>query len=386
MKILHVIPSISPRFGGPATAIWPMTSALRDIGCQVDIATTDADSVKVMAEKPALSSPTTVFQFPVHGFRYLRSPKLSRWMKLNCSKYNIVHIHGLWNTICSTASRICNMQSIPVVIRPCGMLSEYSWQKSAVLKRIYWHYLEKYTISNAAAVHATSDRERSEILGVQPHAKVFTIPLGVSPICEDYVMPADWFRLQCLGSKHRPIILFLSRFHPKKRITDLLLPAFANVQNDSYLAIVGGDDPTARGYRVAVERKIADLQLTSRVKLFGHFTASECGNAYDCADLFILPSYSENFGQVVVEAMSHALPVVVTEGVQIADHIVACQGGSVVEANPIEIARTINYWLTNPTARRDAGLRGQAYVQTHFSWKGTATQVHAMYQSILSHV
>lgn len=122
-RVLHVIPSVAPRYGGPSTAVWPMTSALREAGVDVELATTDRDGAGRLSadDLPDGRVPTHLFPSP---------SALSAWLRDHVSQYDLLHVHSLWNRVSAAACRAGRRAGIPYVIRPCGMLSAYTWARS----------------------------------------------------------------------------------------------------------------------------------------------------------------------------------------------------------------------------------------------------------------
>ena len=166
-------------------------------------------------------------------------------------------------------------------------------------------------------------------------------------------------------------------------VTDFLLPAFTKLRADAFLVIAGGEDGQTPGYAAQIERDIDRLQLRQRVKLLGAIPPTDRWRVLDGAALFILPSLTENFGIVVPEAMSRGLPVIVTSGVQFAEHVVASGAGTVVPPDAGMLALALDAWLVDPAGRISAGEKGKQYVQQTFSWQLTAERLGGLYRRVL---
>jgi glycosyltransferase involved in cell wall biosynthesis len=259
------------------------------------------------------------------------------------------------------------------------MLSDFSWRSSRWKKRAYWWFRERSNVRHAAAFHVTSDGERQEVLRLGVTVPIELIPLGIGSDAWDARVEPGWLRDQCPQSGGRPIVLYLSRIHPKKGLTDFLLPAFAKLMTDAHLAIIGGEDSHAPGYSRIVEREIKRLGLDGRVTLLGPVPPERRWAAFDGADLFVLPSHSENFGIVVAEAMARSKPVVVTTGVQFAEHVAAAKAGAVVRPDVEELAAGLDLWLGDSSRRARAGESGRRYIQNHFTWRQTAERLADLY-------
>jgi glycosyltransferase involved in cell wall biosynthesis len=362
-----------------------MVRALGDRpGLDVEVATTDADGPNERLTQSSLPDGIG----PVHLFRRDGSEKrkvsrdLNRWLRREARQYDLIQIHSLWNAPVAAACSAARAARVPYVIRPCGMLSAYTWQRSKWKKRLYWWLRESENVHHAAGFHVTSDDERAEVMRLGVTAPVDVIPLGIGD--EAWQEPTDpnWLRSQCPQAGRRPILLFLSRLNPKKGIVDLLLPALRRMKNEAFLAIVGGEDERAPGFRTQIEKEIRDLNLCDRVALLGPLSGKKRWRAFDGCDLFILPSHSENFGIVVAEAMARGKPVIVTTGVQFGEHVRASGAGEVVRPEPVEVAATCDRWLSDSSQRARAGEAGRLCIRQNFTWQRTAERMTELYDRI----
>jgi glycosyltransferase involved in cell wall biosynthesis len=361
-----------------------MVAALRERGLEVEVATTDADGGERRLTKADLPPGAD----GVHLFRYAGgetlkySRDLGRWLASHARDYDVIQTHSNWNYPVAAACLAARRTGVPYVIRPCGMLSKYSLGRSKWKKRAYWWLRERRNVHHAAGFHVTSEGERREVMGLGVSARVDVIPLGIGADAWQAPTEPNWLRDQCPQAGDRPIVLFLSRLHPKKGITDLLLPALARLNRDAFLAIVGGDDGHSPGYSQRVEAEIERLGLTKKAALLGPIPPHNRWAAFDGADVFVLPSHAENFGIVVPEAMARAKPVVVTPGVQFADHVQLSGGGTVVAADAQELAAAMDAWLCDEAARSRAGALAKEYVRKHFSWRQTAEKLVGLYHDV----
>jgi len=383
LQILHVIPSIAPRYGGPSTAILPMVEALNRLpNIRAEIATTDADGsqgrldASVFADSP----------FPIHVFtrdwseQWKYSASMWRWLRDNARRYDIIHVHSLWNFATLAACRAARRAGVPIVVRPCGMLSPYTWSRTPWRKRLYWALVERFNVRHACRFHATSQAEADEIRAVV-NAPVVVIPQGIDPAAWTAVRRPEFLRERCgPAAGDRPIILFLSRLHPKKGILDLLLPAFAKLAADAYLAIVGGEDEHEPGFGSRVRHEIDRLRLTDRVGLLGRIVPAERWWLLDGAAVFVLPSHSENFGIVVTEAMARGVPVVVTDTVQACEHVLAAQAGYVTPRDVNALSTALTRVLADDAAARLLGQHGKEYAAREFQWDRIAELIGQMYR------
>lgn len=384
IRVLHVLPGIAPRYGGPSTVIRPMAEALARLpGVAVEIAATDADGPTGRLRPEDLPpSPVPVRLFPrTASEQWKISLPLRKWLNAHAGDYDLLHVHALWSFATAAACSAARRHRKPVVVRPCGMLSAYTWNRAAWKKRLYWGLVERRNVAGARAVHVTSPGEAEDVarLGLVPADRVFDIPLGMEP--EAWEAPR---KPAPLGFDGRPVVLFLSRLHPKKGVADILLPAFARLKSDAVLAVAGAADERTPTYDAEVRETAVKLGIGDRVRLLGPVAAADRWAVYDAAGVFVLPSHSENFGVVVTEAMARGVPVVVTDAVQSCEHVTAAGAGMVVPVNPGAVAAALDSLLADPAGRKAAGDRGRAYVREHLAWDGIAKRIEAMYRTCLS--
>jgi glycosyltransferase involved in cell wall biosynthesis len=362
-----------------------MTSALRELGgIDVEIATTDADGASgrlTAADLPDRVGTVHLFE-RCHGETLKHSRSLDRWLNAHAGDYDVIQVHSIWNAPTASACRAARLATVPYIIRPCGMLSDFSWRSSRWKKRAYWWVRERGNVRHAAAFHVTSDGERQEVVRLGVTAPVEIIPLGIGSDAWDAPVESGWLRERCPQAGRRPIVLYLSRIHPKKGLTDFLLPALAKMKIDAFLAVVGGEDDHAQGYTRIVEQEIIRLGLEGRVTLLGPISAERRWAAYDGADLFVLPSHAENFGIVVAEAMARSKAVVITSGVQFAEHVVAGEAGAIVRPDIDELAIALDLWLEDHSRRTRAGESGRRYIRDHFTWRRTAVLLADLYERL----
>ena len=386
MRVLHSIPGVAARYGGPSTAIWPMVTELNRLAdVQAEIATTDADGPGGRVSAADLPNGVRVHLFPrTWSEQWKVSIGMGRWLRQHAADYDLIHIHAVWSYATAAAARAADRRNVSYIVRPAGMLSEYSWRHRGWKKRLYWNLVESRTIRHAAAFHVTSQQEAEEVRAVRPDAPVFVIPNGVSPEAFNAPRRPTVLRERCSPrAGELPIVLFMSRLHPKKGIVDLLLPAVAAMRSRCFLAIAGAADPHMPEHAAEVQRAIERLGLHDRVSMLGPVSGDERWAMFDGADAFVLPSHAENFGIVVAEAMARGCPVVVTDTVQSSEHVAAAGAGQVVPRDVAALAAALDRVISQPELRRACGETGRAYALEHFRWDRIAQQVYQMYRDCL---
>ena len=381
MKILHAIPSVARIYGGPSTAVAALAAAQNRLPEIVaEVAATDADGD---GRFDPSSWPNEAGK--LHLFPTVAGPgaSLRAWLDKRIADYDVMHIHSLWNSVVYYARRAAVRRGIPIVLRPCGMMSDYTWSRRPLLKYGYWWLRERGDVSSSAAIHCTSDAEAAEVRGHKVvRGTIQVIPNGVESAAFTVPRTAGELRRR-VGSMAdgKRLLLFLSRLHPKKGIVDLLLPALAAIGSNSVLAIAGGPDIHAPGHDDEIRTAIAALGLTDRVAMLGNIEPAERWSLFDDADAFVLPSHSENFGIVVAESMARGCPILVTSGVQSHEHVSAARAGVVVEPNVGSVLEGLK--ALAGMDREDAAKRSRDYAAQHFDWNRIAERTIAMYESII---
>ena len=250
MRVLHVIPSVDERSGGPAAAIVPMCRALMAQGIEVLLVTTDAGSEHERGGKPAFvrsykDVPTILFPSQLgESFKYSRP--LAMWLNSNIGNFGLAHIHAVFNHSSVAAAHACRKAGVPYLVRPLGTLDPWSMAQKSLRKKVFWQVSGKGMLRRAAAVHYTSEAEKratEELFGLN-HGKV--VPLGIdgdnsTPLGKGEL--AKYFPF--LASD--PYVLVMSRLHPKKGL-DVFLDAFLWLLEDRRYArwrlVIAGDGPS----------------------------------------------------------------------------------------------------------------------------------------------
>lgn len=375
MKILHVIPALSPVYGGPTTNLLPLCEAQSALGHDVEIAATTANGSQNPLSRDQIQTNLTCHLFPVsfsEAWKFSKS--FQNWAIVNIKKYDLVSTHAIWSYLPYFAGKVGIHNSIPVVVRPAGMLSPYTFSRNPLLKKAFWVLFDGKVVRKCSGFHATSQSEKDEILNLRSNANVAVVPHALK---EDAFSTKSQpgFLKERLGIRDDlPIVLFLSRLHPKKGIVDLLLPAFLKVKTDSHLVLVGEADPHEPLYPKQIQAWVKAAGLEKRVHYFGPVSPQERWFAYDSASVFVLPSQSENFGVVVIEAMARGTPVIISDGVQIQDIVVQNNAGWVVPRNVDQWATAIDTALCSHVTREP---------KYNVRWADVAKKLLSFYETLL---
>lgn len=375
IRVLHVIPSLDPGDGGPSVVFPRMLAALAAVGVGVEGATTASGATGDAAGAP-----------PIWRFRRdLRAGKpslaLLRWLRRRVVSYDLVHVHALFSFAPNVAAWLARSRGVPYVIRPLGVLNRYGMTaRRPWLKRLSLRMVEGPLLRDAAAVHFTSQAEADEAAELGIRMRGVVIPLGVeaSPAGDPGLLRA---RLPVLAPGSR-VLLFLSRLDPKKNL-EALIDAFGEVAAGEpalRLLVCGSGEP---GYVAALRRRADGRGLGDRIVWAGEVRGAEKASAFALADLFVLPSHSENFGIAVVEAMAAGLPVVVSEGVPLANRIVEAGAGWRCGTDAASVAKALRAALDPAVDLRAVGARAMALAQADYSIEAMGRRLKALYEQIL---
>jgi glycosyltransferase involved in cell wall biosynthesis len=388
LRILHVQETLTPRYGGPARVLPELARAQAAAGHEVVIATTTADHPSGVYHDPGwetLSEGATVFYGSVQYMPLLVSWSVGRWLRRHIGEYDIVNIHGLYRFPNTLATHLARRRGIPYVLVPHGSLDPYLYARSTTgrlaFKRIYERLFVIPGLRKADALQYTAEeeRERTKFLDLQVPSFVIPNGLGWEPYRD---LPPRGAMRERWGLGDQPIVLFLGRIHVKKGF-DLLIPAFDEVRKripDAQLVIVG---PENDDHGKDVRKWVTERGLDAAVHFVGPVVGPDVVQAYVDADVFALPSYTENFGMTVVEAMACALPVVISDQVNIHHEISAAAAGLVTQCDVGEVADAMYALLTDPERRHTMGDMGRRLVQERYSWPAIVDALTKEYEAVI---
>jgi len=390
LKVLQIVPSISLVYGGPSQMVRGFSQALAAAGAEVTVVTTDSNGdvdeapLDVPLAHPVPQDGYTVWYFRCSPFRrYKFSLGLLRWLWHHAQDYDIAHIHALFSPVSSCAAAVLRQRGLPYLLRPLGTLDPADLQKKKSLKQIYAAVLERPNLAGAAAIHFTSAQEAvvSERFGTQTPEVV--LPLGVSaptlPATEINVR--DRFDIP----RDRPLLLFMSRLDPKKGL-DLLFPALETLQREGsdFHLLLCGANPQDRQYEQSIYDQVAQSPLRDRTTLTGFVSGDLKAALIAAADLFVLPSYYENFGIAVAEAMLAGLPVVISNQVYIWKDIDQSESGWVCECSVSSLTAQLREALKSAVDRQQRGRNARQCALEKYSWGAIADRAIATYHSLLA--
>lgn len=350
IRVLHYLHAVREEDGGVVRAVLDLCQVLAKRGCAVTLATYDAQDVpQAWAADP--DAPVVV-DLSRHRSA-IDEPLL---------KCDVVHLHTPWDRRNVPLARLASRAGKPYVLSVHGMLDDWCMAQKSLKKRVYWWLAARRLLENAYRVHCTAEGERTQAERWYPRGASAVLPLVVDmPEAEELPGPAEAMRQFPSLDTAEPKLLFLSRLHPKKGVDHLLHAASRLVdgQVPARLFIAG---PGERSYVDQLQQLATKLGIAERTHFVGLVQDRLKLSLYQAADLFVLPTYQENFGLVLPEALACGTPVVTTRGVDIWPEIQAA-GGAIVSNAPGELAEALAELLADLPALAELGTRGQRYAR-----------------------
>jgi glycosyltransferase involved in cell wall biosynthesis len=379
MRILHVVPTYLPawRHGGPILAVHGLCKALAARGHEVTVLTTNVHgdgTLDVPLERPVAMDGITVRYFPVRPPRRLYfAPGLGRVAREEMPRYDAVHLHSvfLWPT--TAAARAAERAGVPYVLSPRGMLVPDLMRTRGRWRKLAWMLAaERRTINRAAVLHATSELEAEEAARLDlPLPPVAVVPNGIDPEPWDDDLGALSPAVRSV-LEGGPFFLFLGRISWKKGL-DRLIPAMKAVPG-AVLAVAGNDEERLRP-------SLENLAQDGSVIFLGPVHGPDKAALLHRAAALVLPSRSENFGNVVLEAWAAGRPVVVTPEVGLAETVRETGAGVVVAA--ADLGEALREMLADPDRREEMGRRGAEAVRECFGWGEVARRMEGVYERVV---
>ena len=388
MRVLHVIPSVSPLRGGPSRAVLAMVQALRLQGVDASILTTNDHGPGTDPSLPPgrwserEGVPLLAFRRwspPLAPLReFAISPGLVAWLGRHIRDYDLLHVHAIFSFPSTWAMVQARQAGVPYLARTIGQLSPWSLSQSSGRKRWMLRLVERANLEGAAALHFTTRAERDEAAPLALGVPSLTLPLGVHP--PDATAASGTGPPPPAGSGTR--FLFLSRLHPKKQL-ERLLEALAILRRNQpqaawSLTIVGSGPPA---YEQQL-RALADrLGVAERCRWLGHLEGSAKQAQLLAAHWLVLPSAAENFGIAVAEALVCGTPVIVSPEVAMAELVAEAGAGLVCPSEPEALATTLAGALAGPTAT----MRQAAFnlAEQRLAWNAIAAELRSAYAAIV---
>ncbi len=388
MKILHIVPSYLPayRYGGPILSVHSLNKWLVKKGADITVFTTNIDRqgiTNVPLYQETLIDGVKVWYFPISFRKWEYSSKLHNTLAEKAKDFDLIHITSVFLFASTLGAYYAKKYNKPYIISPRGsLMKEPLKMKNSLLKKTYLNLIEERNLFGASAIHFTAEKEKEEYLEADLDFKSFFIVPNALDSSDLDKYEKTGFRKKFGISKDKKIILSLGRISWKKGF-NTLIPAFVEVakkEPNAFLVIAGEDD---QNYKKEVKKLIKEFKVNNKVLFTGMLLGEDKAGAFKESDVFTLPTYSENFGMSVIEAMHCGLPVVVSEGLGIGRGIAENKAGIVVKKENKEFSAAILKVLKNKQFSRKIGENARKFVKNRFSPNVLAEEFIRQYEKTI---
>ena len=377
VKVLHVIASMASEWGGTAVTVAGLTKVLAEHGVRSEIVTTH-DPEDDLLPTPHLTR---------HCFRRglaarvwpAYSRPLAAHLERTIADFDVVHVHGLWHFGGLIACRIARKKGIPYVVSLHGEMDGRRLRYKRFRKRVYRALFLDRALRCAAALHAVSATERHHVTALGLQTPVFVCPVGVD-LAQFDELPGrrdnSLLRNYCQLLNNR-VVLYLGRIESIKGL-DVLAQAFACVaakHQDVVLLVAGRDED---GTLADVQRTLCRAGVADRVVFAGFLVGPHKLAALACADLFVLPSYSEGFSSAVLEALAARIPVVISEQCNFSE-VERANAGFVVPSKSAPVADAIATILADADLAKRMANNARGLIEAHYQWSVIAGRMAQHY-------
>lgn len=380
MRILHAISGINRENGGPPIVLAGLATAQVRAGLEVSI-------VATWTTNPC---PEVVAELESKGIRVThigpaknpmsRHPDTADVLDKLVGGADVVHVHAMWEEIQHLACRAAWRRGVPYVVTPHGMLDAWNMSNRPWRKRAYLWWRMRANLNRAAALHFATTIERDAVARLKLKPPAIIEPFGLD--MEEFAdLPAKGaFRAKYPQVEEKRLIVFLGRLDYGKGL-ELLIPAFAKAAKDDAMLVIIGPDSHS-GYRATVEKMIDEHGVRERTLLTGMLGGREKLAALVDAYLLAQPSFHENFGMVVIEALACGCPVVVSDQVYLYPRVLEGRVGTRVGLEVDAVAHELRLWLYGSLDREWYAGNARGFALANFDWEGIGRRWVEHYQAL----
>jgi glycosyltransferase involved in cell wall biosynthesis len=396
MRILQVVATLAPRQGGPSVACPELSRELVRQGHHVSIYASNVDGLgklNVPLDRPVMDDGVEVHYF--RGWsepsRYMFSASMWSALRDTVATFDVVHIYSIYGFSSSAAAYWCRKRGVPHLVHPHGSLDPFLRRRHRPRKWIHEKLLAERDYRKATGVLFNS-AEEMRLASDWPGLKIsrdgkapkrFVVPVGLDPrwLQEPDAAAGERLRNQFPELRGRRLVVYFGRINFKKGL-DILARAFAKVARDRQdvrLVLAG---PDTEGYGDKVRGWLAEGGVLEKATFTGLLEGDLRFAALQQADVFALTSYTENFGQVVAEAMASRVPVLISDQVNIWPEVKQSDAGIVVRCDVEATADALRTMLADPVRGREMGANGRRWTSEHLPWSVVAAQMARAYEDI----
>lgn len=374
-RIVQTIAGVQSSHGGTSRSVPALCESLSRAGLDVHLVTGRPANRSIESNQPAEPVRTHWIEESAWTGRYLTGHLFRNRLRqviANRTADVILHDHGLWLPSNHAVARFASSARLQRVVSPRGMLSDWAMRRGRLKKSVAWRTWQRADLTEAIAFHATSQGEAADIRSAGLDQPIAILPNGIT-------LPS---RMSDRIQSERRRMLFLSRIHPKKGLENLVR-AFARVclDTDWELVVAGPGD---ENYRMEVQRLVDQLGLTNRVSIRDAIADHAKWDLYASSELFVLPSYSENFGIAVAEALAAGVPVITTTATPWSG-LKERRVGWWVEPTLDGIEEAMSQAIRATTMElAEMGARASTWVRSEFQWDSIGVQFSEFYQWLLT--
>ncbi len=365
MKIIQCISSLKKTSGGTTFFVSDLSNELARYGVDVSIVSqfsknksTNLKDLYLPLEKKVKTEFIKYEDNFVH--KMFATSYRHKLIKLINENVNLIHITGLWEPSSHAACVVARKYLIPTIVSPQGMLEPWALNNSLYKKKIAWYLYQQKDLKFANVLHATAEQEAENFKRLGFKQPIAIIPNGTN--LENYKNDQKFNEKK---KDDRRKLLFLSRIHPKKGLIELV-EAWDKLKPQGWKVIIAGPDDGE--YKKKVETLIIKKKLTEYFEFTGPVEGKSKYDLYKSSDLFILPTYSENFGIVVAEALMSGLPVITTKGAPW-EGLVKNNCGWWIDIGVDPMVKALDKALSlSPEKLHQMGKRGKIYAENNFGY------------------
>jgi len=383
MRVLHFLPVYAPawQYGGPILSVSRLCQGLVQQGVDVRVITTNTGLPDIPPEQlgvPQIVNGVQVIYYPIDQNRGpIRSQALVDSLPDHMAWAEILHLSAIWQPLGISVQKAAHIAGIPVIQTLRGALGPYSWTRGYYKKLLYYLFIEKRYLQRASYIHCTTHQEMKEaaLLRLKPPLCVLPNPLDLDQFYTDNDLRQKW-RIKHNIPLSTALFIVAGRLHHKKGL-DLLPTALKAISHQPWQLVIIGDDDDGTSQRL--RNSFEELGLTSRCRWFSSVPAADLLLPLNAADWLLLPSRHENFGNIVVEALSCGCGVVISDRVGVQEMLQGCPGVYVGE-------RTTRAWstlLSEVLTRSRPSSLSEHFVKAKFNARVLATKAHQLYSALL---
>lgn len=378
MKVLHVIPTLDPESGGPSRSIPELCRALAESGVEVTLYSTRSRAGELTINPE--TEPYEIALFSSRAGRYGAARKMSAEIKSRANRFDLIHIHSIWNPVVTLAASAARLSKTPYILAPRGMLDAFCLRRRRTLKRVYAALFDRLTVEKANRLQFMNEYEAASSQNDWFRLpQYFISPNGIDLKIAETERGA--FRRNHPDLRDKQIMLFLGRLHAIKGL-DLQLQALSRLVEkhpDLMWVLIG---PDAGEWR-RLKSKAESAGLDSHVRWIGPISGPERFSALADANVVLQTSFYEGHSMTVNEALAVGAPLVITDTVH-RDEVERSGAGLVVRRDAGELAAAVDNILRAPDKGESNRISGRSFANEHLDWRRIVAGLTEVYGNVIS--